>query len=316
MKKMLLTLIALFSATTYLNARETRIAVVDLERIFNEYTEFQNAKRELDRFVVEWERQRDSLKRYVDSLRQNLEIERPGLTDKGIQKKELEINKAQESYSNFVKTVWGENGLFYKKTQELLSPYYQKIQEGINKVAKANDVDLVINNDAKLILYVSNVINLTDLVLQELNRTYALQEQKLTKLRIAIFPLTESDPDAQKLQLGTRVQKSIYQAITGTANIELIGTGEVNKEISRRNLTSDKLFTETCQQIALALNSDYFIRGIISTQDDEINFTYELYRTATMEKLAEVQGKASNPRESLDIESIQKAKILIQQLQP
>lgn len=315
MKKLTTITLFLFLASSFLNARETKIAVVDLQRIFDEYIEFQNAKRELDRYVLEWERQRDSLKRYIDSLKQNLEIERPGLTDKGIQKKEIEINKAQERYSNFVKTIWGQDGLFYKKSHELLNPYYQKIQETIKKIAQANDVDLVLNNDTKFVLYISSATNLTDEVLQELNRSYAMQgEQKMSKVRIAAFPLVENDPDAQKLQLGNRIQKSIYQALTGLSNIELLGTSEVNKEISRRNLTNNQLLPETCQQLALSLNSDYFIRGIVSVSGEQVNFTYELYKTATMEKISEISGSAPNLRESLDIESIQKAKLLIQQI--
>ncbi|MEO0278103.1 MAG: OmpH family outer membrane protein [candidate division WOR-3 bacterium] len=314
MKKVTLATLFLLLFLSFLNAKEIKIAIVDLQRVFDEYIEFQSAKRELDRYVLEWERQRDSLKRYIDSLKQNLEIERPGLTDKGIQKKEIEINKAQERYSNFIRNVWGQDGLFYKKSQELLNPYYQKIQETIKKIAKANDVDLVLNNDTKFVLYISNAIDLTSDVLQELNRNYVMQgEQKMAKVRIATFPLVENDPDAQKLQLGTRIQKSIYQALTGLSNIELLSTSEVNKEISRRNLTNNQLLPETCQQLALSLNSDYFIRGTVGVSGEQVNFTYELYKTATMEKVSEITGSAPNQREGLDIEAIQKAKLLIQQ---
>jgi Skp family chaperone for outer membrane proteins/TolB-like protein len=305
------------SITSTLQGKDTSIATVDMNRIFNEYIEFQDAKRELDRFVLEWERQKDSLKQYIDSLKNLLEIEKPGLTEKGREKRELEIQKAQEAYSNFIKNIWGDNGLFYKKSSELLEPYYKKIQETIKNVAVANGFDLVLNNDAKVILYVSNSQDITDKVLQELNKTYAQQTISGGKrYRIAVFPLMETEPGAQKLQLGNRLQKSLYQGITGNVLLEVIPTDNVNKEISRSNLTNNKLFPETCKQIALSLNADYFVCGTVETSGENVNFVYQLYRTATGEKLQEITGSATDPRESLDVESLQKARLLSQQFKP
>jgi len=307
----------LISITPTLHSKDLSIATVDMNRIFNEYTEFQEAKRELDRFVLEWERQRDSLKQYVDSLKNLLEIEKPGLTEKGRQKRELEIQRAQEAYSNFVKSIWGDNGLFYKKSSELLEPYYGKIQETIKNVANANGIDLVLNKDSRVVLYVSNSQDITEKVLQELNKTYAQQTPAEKKrYRIAIFPLMEAEPGAQKLQLGSRLQKSIYQGITGNVLFDIIPNDQVNKEISRNNLTNDKLFPETCQQIALSLNADYFVCGTVETSGENVQFVYQLYRTATGERLQEITGSAANPRESLDVESLQKARLLSQQFKP
>ncbi|MGB4464359.1 MAG: OmpH family outer membrane protein [Candidatus Hydrothermia bacterium] len=296
---------------------EITVGVVDMERIFREYNEFQEAKRELDRFVLEWERQRDSLKQYIDSLKTALEVEKPGLTEKGREKKEIEIVKAQETYSQLVKSIWDRDGLFYKKSTELLNPYYEKIQETIKNVANANKLDFVFNSSGNIILYASNSQNITDLVLQELNKTYEIQRPQVTqKFRLAIFPLMETESEAQKLQLGSRLQRSLYQGLSGSANFELLSTGEVNQEISRRSLSSDKLFPENCQQIALSLNSDFFVAGTVETQGENVTFTYRIFRTATMEKLVEITGQAQNPRESLDVESIQKAKLLDQQFKP
>jgi Skp family chaperone for outer membrane proteins len=298
-------------------ARDVSIGVVDMERVFREYSEFQEAKRELDRFVLEWERQRDSLRQYIDSLRNTFEIEKPGLTEKGRQKKELEIKKAQDTYSQFVKNIWSQDGLFYKKSSELLNPYYQKIQEAIKNVSIANNIDIVINNSTNTVLYVSSSQDITDLVIQNLNKTFVTQQiQKAQKFRIALFPLMETESEAQKLQLGSRLQKSLYQGLSGSANFEVLSTSDVNREISRKNITTDKLFPENCQQIALSLNSDYFVSGSVETSGENVTFIYTLYRTATMEKLLEISGQAQNPRESLDIESLQKARLLDQQFKP
>jgi len=311
--------LALFFALliTPVAGKDLAIGVVDLSRVFNEYTEFQQAKRDLDRYVLEWERQRDSIKAYIDSLKTALEIEKPGLTEKGKEKRELEIKKAQETYTSFIKSIWGDEGLFFKKSEELLTPYYQKIQTTIKKVAEANNLDLVLNKTSdNLILYISNSKDITDLVLQELNRTYAQMPEQKMKYRIAIFPILEENADAQKFQLGTRLQRSIYQSIVGNLNFEVLGISDVNAEISKRNLTTDRLFPENCQQIALSLNSDYFICGSVQATGDNVDFTYEIYKTSTMERVIQVTGTATNLQENLDAESIQKAKLLIQQFKP
>ncbi len=317
MKRMLLTIAFFLIFVPKSFSKDLLIGTVDMNRIFNEYIEFQETKKELDRFVLEWERQRDSLKRYIDSLKNVIEIEKPALTEKGKQKREMELQKAQEAYSQYLRTIWGDNGLFYRKSSELLQPYYKKIRETIKNVADQNGASMVLNSQNDVILYASNSIDLTDQVLQQLNKTFAQEQPKEgSKYRIAIFPIMETEAGAQKLQLGNRLQKAIYQGIQGVPNLEILGTGEVNGELSKRSLTNDKLFPENCQQVALSLNADYFICGTVSTSGDDVNFTYTLYKTATFDKISETQGSATNPRESLDVESIQKAKQLIQQFKP
>ncbi|BDC98025.1 OmpH family outer membrane protein [Persicobacter psychrovividus] len=85
--------------------------------------------------------------------------------------KQQELQQMQQQIQQFQQTAQGS---LQKKQQELLAPTYKKIQNAIDKVAKANGYTHVFTSDAAgfpVLLYARDEDNISNLVLKDMGVT-------------------------------------------------------------------------------------------------------------------------------------------------
>ncbi len=316
MKKVFASLFFIFSSLTALYAKEYKVATIDMKRVMQEYKDLQDARKDLFTYEKEWIRVRDSLSSEIQKRKEELEKKIPMLTPQGIMDEQEKINQLEKKYREYVKKIWGEGGEYSRKLKELTRPYLEKLHETINKIAEESGYDLVVDRSSNLIVYSNTENDITEEVLDYLNKEYVAQSQVETRKKICVLPFLEKDKDVKNLALGNRAEDIVVASLKNSPNFEVLPSTSVRSKMSSMGIRMETLTESQGVQVATALNADYFVMGEVSKDAMGVHFKMYLYDARTIQKINEVEGLAENSEELFDQSLANKARELINPIIP
>jgi len=296
-----------------LSSKEFKIALIDMERILQEYKDLQDAKLELQRYINEWEKTRDSIKTVIDSLENLLEKEKPMLSDEARLRKEEEIEDLKKEYKKFWMSIWGENGKLKEKTREIIEPLTKKVNETVKKIAEDFEYDLVLDISSNVVLFAKTEDDITQMVLDELNKEYVATRPTEPGLEpfVAVFPLKELDDPSKQRDLGRKLQNYLTLGIDASPQFKTLSASQILSEMEREGIVQIEFLTEdVCQRIARALGADFYIYGTVKKTGDEVEFQISLIKTDGNIKVAEGSEKAPDQDVELQVKATDLAKRL------
>jgi len=259
---------------------EVRIGLVDLKKITEQYEGIKEAKAEIDKALKEWEEELSKKKNRLDSLKSVFEAEKPGLSEEARLKRELEIKKLEREYKSFIKEIWGKGGRLERLTQEKLAPFSQKIKDMIKKIAEEEQVEIVLDISKDAVLYAKSGVDLTDRVIEALNREYLgveIEAGVIEKFRIALLPF-KTDVALRTSPYLSVFLKSIEEGMQKYPKFELKGF-----EISRNIITSRGYDENTLPEgeisfVIQALGVDYAVWGELKRRAEGVwEIKYYIY---------------------------------------
>ena len=161
--------VALLAAFTFsfILAAQT-IAVIDSDRIFDNLGEVTDATELLEKEIFEWEAHADSLQEEIDIIQADLDYtmvmspERRRERETLIEEKSLELQ-------TFLAQTFGPGGLVETRNSQLVSPIVASINEAVQELSIAEGYDIVLDTSGGLVVYVSNSLDITDIVLEKLS---------------------------------------------------------------------------------------------------------------------------------------------------
>ncbi len=160
--------ITLFSLSS---AQQLKIGWVDMARIEKEFKEFTEAEaayeKELEVMDASWIVKRDSMEQKIVDFQNELEKQRSMLTENAIQQKENQLRQMMQEYEFSRNQMLAEAE---KRKQEISKPLYDKIEAVSRLIALKNDYAYIINQTFPLILYAKDEYDITNKVLEELNK--------------------------------------------------------------------------------------------------------------------------------------------------
>ncbi len=287
-------LLSIFFGITLLQAAEGNIGFVDMQRIANNYYDLREAKRELNSKIREWQAKRDSLKAEIDSLEKEFNKQLPMLTADEIVRKQEEISRKKQEYNAYVKKIWGENGELEKFTKKLVDPYAQRVKEVIATVAKNMGYTAILDKSSSTVLFISGQDDITQAVLQELNKGTTPAGPTRKKL-LAVFPFKEMNSDAHAAGLGGKLQKLIYNGFNGSYKFDVKPLKYVYDAVQSQGITSYENMTyNIALTLAKQLGVDYFVFGNVKLSGDQVTFTVYMYRTTDGKKILEDNATVKN----------------------
>lgn len=298
-------------------AKELKIAYVNVDKVIKQYHDLQEAKNELNRTVVQWEKQRDSLRKVIDSVKQVYENQKVMLSEETKLEMENEIKNREEEYKDFWRSIWGKDGKLEKKTKELVDPLTKKIYDTIKKMAEDEGYDLVLDISSGAVVYASLENDITGTVLDELNKEYlASNEQQTLKPLVAVFPLKEADEASRQRELGIHLQEAITQGVNASPRLKIISPGKVKTELENQGIQKDFLDEVKARQVAQALGAKLFVYGTVHKTGDYAIFQVALYDAKDGKKIADAQGKALDQEVDIQSEGARIGKQLAFQYKP
>jgi outer membrane protein len=302
-----------------LSAKEFKIALIDMDRILKEYKDLQDAKLELQRYIAEWERTRDSLKLVIDSLENLLETEKPMLSDEAKLRREEEIEELKREFNDFWMSIWGEEGQLKVKTREIIEPLTKKVNETVRKIAQDFDYDLVLDISSHVVLFAKSEDDITQMVLDELNKEYVATRQPEPTLEpfVAVFPLKELDDPSKQRDLGRKLQNYITRGIDASPQFKTISPGQILSEMEREGIVQIEFLTEAvCQRIARALGAEFYVYGTVKKSGDEVEFEISLIKIDGNVKVAEGSERSPDQDVELQVKATDLAKRLVASYKP
>ena len=148
-----------------------KIGYVRSDEIMQRYQEYRDAENSLRtqnrQWLTELERMEDNIQRMVS------EREQLGLILSEDRRKKLDddITNARKELQKFKSDTWyDDNSEYIKRRKELMEPIDARVNEAIWKVAEDQGLDLVFDTIAGNIVYVKPELDMTDLVIEELER--------------------------------------------------------------------------------------------------------------------------------------------------
>jgi len=282
-------------------AKDAKIGFVDSERILEQYQATAVAKIDFNDFVQTYRDSASSLRQDIQDIKTQLDAEKLVLSEEARLRKIDEIDQLKEKYEQFLESVFGPGGRIEQKNDELMTPLLKKINEAVQKTAEQEGFSIVLDL-SEGVYYANSDLDLTDLVISELNLEYGpqtipgVEEKKI----IAVFPFREENTEAEDNDLGEWMQDKLYQALSSfTKQYDIVQKNEISREIVNsgygRNLEDNQAMT-----IARELPSDYFFSGTVTKFGNRINYSISLKEVATSLEIDKKTNNASEETKLID----------------
>jgi outer membrane protein len=286
MRKFIVALLVLLSLTV---AKEMKIGFVDANRLMSEYQATAAATAEFNEFVNSYRDSATVLKQKIEELQAETERQELVLSEEARLRKQDEINALTRSYNDFLQNIFGRGGKVEQKNDALMEPLLQKINDAIAKVAEQESFQIILEL-SEGVYYASSELDVTDLVINELNLEYGAAATLPTgeiKKVIAIFPFREENPEAINAGLGQACQDELYRSIrVFSSRYTIIDKTTINMEIVRRGLGVNVIDENQAYEIGSGLLCDYIIMGRVSKISTKVEYTVTLKDVQTKQELA------------------------------
>ena len=135
MKKIVLTLVLVMVLATLVFAEAEKIAYIDTDRIMMTSPETQEAQTILIGERQKWEQEIADIDAEIEQLYADYESKKMILTESGKQEAETKIMSMTEARQAKIQELFGENGAFIQRQNELLEPILNKLKTIIEKVS-------------------------------------------------------------------------------------------------------------------------------------------------------------------------------------
>ncbi|MDH4058135.1 MAG: OmpH family outer membrane protein [Cyclobacteriaceae bacterium] len=164
--KLLFTSILLFGLN-FVQAQ--KFGYIDSDFILSKIPDYQKAQDEIDRLSASWQKEIEEMQKGVEGLYNAYEAEQVLLTEEMRIERQEEIARKEEELKAYQRKVFGFEGLFFLKKQELIKPLQDKVFDAVEKVAKSNRLAIIFDKSGELtMIYTDPRHDYTDFVLEEL----------------------------------------------------------------------------------------------------------------------------------------------------
>jgi outer membrane protein len=149
---------------------QQKIAWINSAAILEKLPEAQDAQRQIDNLVAEWQgelakMQNDWQKKYEEYDKKKLI-----LTDQLRVQSEKELQELDKKIADYRTKKFGQNGELFIKQNELMKPVQNKIFKVVQDIAKEDDYDYIFDKSADIILmYSKDKYDLTSKVLERVS---------------------------------------------------------------------------------------------------------------------------------------------------
>lgn len=249
-----------------------KIGYVDIDRIFREYSAMNDVSIQLQQLEEKWLKEADEKKRDWLNDKKNLETESVTLSEEEISRRTLIIQQKREDYEKFVQQIWGDNGLYQQKTEELTASPIAQINQMIQEIAELNEYSLVINAMPSLILFAQPGSDLTGDILSRLNADYAsiVDTTMIEKTKMVILSIIPITADAKSSGVSQTVNSFVWAIFSNITKLDLIEGSKVSDALTQIGVTSIENINESqLASLATFLEAEYVLTGTISQIQDQ-----------------------------------------------
>ncbi len=163
---LLILILSLFTVVSY---AQSKIGYVDSDAIMDQLSDAQDARRQLDGFIQEWQAELGKMEKEWKDKYNDYERRKLIMSDQVRAEMEGELVKMEQKIAEYREKKFGTNGELFLKQDELMKPIQNKIFTVIKQVAQEQDYDFVFDRSGGiLMLYAKEKHDITAIVLEKL----------------------------------------------------------------------------------------------------------------------------------------------------
>lgn len=147
---------------------DTKIAYIDSDRIFAEYSKTQEAQASFNREVQELSRTAKEKKTEIDELQRKLDQQSPMLSEAKRDQETQALQQKVSEYESFIQKNWGPNGEISKLNEDYLRPIIDRVHKIVADIGNNEGYQLILDATDGNIVYGDKTLDLTDRVLTRL----------------------------------------------------------------------------------------------------------------------------------------------------
>lgn len=148
---------------------QAKIGWINSRTIMDKLPEAQEAQRQLDALVAEWQNELAKMQNEWQKKFAEYDKKKLILTDQMKADTERELQDLDRKISEYRNRKFGQNGELFQKQNELMKPVQDKIYKAIQDVAKEESYDYIIDKSGEILLmYTNDKFDLTLTVLEKM----------------------------------------------------------------------------------------------------------------------------------------------------
>ena len=148
---------------------QVKIGHVDSETIIQQLPEAQDAQRQLDVLVAQWQNELQKMQSEWEKQYEDYDKKKLIMTDQTRVEMERLLIQQEKEIASFRNEKFGQNGQLFQKQDELMKPVQDRVFMAIQDVALEEDYDYVFDKSGDiLLLYTNEEYDLTQRVLNRL----------------------------------------------------------------------------------------------------------------------------------------------------
>lgn len=266
-------MLAVLATTGWLAAREWKTGYIDSDLIISKYEGAVEARRELNAEIAKYEARADSLKRDYEQAQAEYESQQLTLSEEGKRAKLAEVEQRKRRYDSYLNEVYGTNGRIEQKNRELIAPIVDKIDTVVTRLALEEGFALVIDAAKAGIVYAASGLDLSELVIAELNREFAPVTPAGPARRVfAVMPLVETNNEARQDNVGSSLRMFVYELLRSRSKTEMVANARVDEVVRSRGYSTQQIQQTEAADVGRALDADYVFYGQVTKSDRRISF--------------------------------------------
>jgi len=153
-----------------ISLKNLKFGYVNLERVHTEYIEEIKVKEQIVKWNKEMEVKVATMEKELNAIDDEIKNMSVMISDEKKNEKKADKQKKLQEFYLFKDKLWGQNGDYYKKNNELMQPLTDKIIQVIKQISEKEKYDFVCDSNTGTILYSEPQFDLTDKILKELNK--------------------------------------------------------------------------------------------------------------------------------------------------
>ena len=169
MKRLILTAAVILAGA--MTAFAQKYIVVDSEKIFKSVAEYNEAIKTLDEMSEKYQEAVDAKFKDIENLYSTYISQKASLSTATRNAYEQQILSQEKATTEYQQSIFGNNGVIMKKRIELIQPIQSRVFSAIEKYAKENGCDMVVDIASNpSVLFYSDAVNRTEEIINLLKK--------------------------------------------------------------------------------------------------------------------------------------------------
>ncbi len=291
-------ILALAAAAPLVAAKEFRVGYVDYDQVIAKDEAAVQAKGEMDTVRLGFEAKAESLQADYEQAKGEYESQQLTLSEEGKRAKNAEVEQRRRRYDSYIADVYGKGGLIDQRYKELIAPIVGKIDSAVGTLALDEGFALVLDASKSGIVYADAGLDLTQLIIEELNREFAPAGPSVTGKKVyALMPVYNANDLASQDHVGSDIRDFVFGLVKVQPNVDMVANAKVDQQLQSYGLQGQQVVLDKALEAGRALDADYVVFGNATKQDRRIQFELSIADARLGTLLQTEKGDAARPED-------------------